>query len=428
MGTVYKFCNWNSLTSIVRNLHQGRTESWNNRLLLSFITDYHAHKRHANVREFHDFNQLLDASKADEYLFKDDGFVGYYSQSMDIRDMRSTSSATKRSALFKELVHDIFGLTKKETEALYLQYPSLWKKFFYKTFHYLHELGLSKSTFLRYPWLVSLKAEEIEAKLLKVRQAYEDLADISTCTPLMIYSPHIIEGFMERWITEATEFPHPSKVHFMSEAFQISNHEYLAFSEAKPFTLTLPHARLDANVNFMLKIGISRAEIRNDLWVLQYSTKTLEGRAAQLASLNMPAKPYLLRCPNKTFMRVTKRYTEFLQNKNYNMDTVRFMAETLQCDPYTVLAVYRICPSLGNMDNADLKNNLDLLMGRGIPLNKILATPKVLCKNFQLLQHRLDVLDSMNVKDFKIAVLHHNHSKFDAFITSKKEINDSSCM
>jgi len=158
MGTVYKFCNWNSLTSIVRNLHQGRTESWNNRLLLSFITDYHAHKRHANVREFHDFNQLLDASKADEYLFKDDGFVGYYSQSMDIRDMRSTSSATKRSALFKELVHDIFGLTKKETEALYLQYPSLWKKFFYKTFHYLHELGLSKSTFLRYPWLVSLKA------------------------------------------------------------------------------------------------------------------------------------------------------------------------------------------------------------------------------------------------------------------------------
>lgn len=63
--------------------------------------------------------------------------------------------------------------------------------------------------------------EEIEAKLLKVRQAYEDLADISTCTPLMIYSPHIIEGFMERWITEATEFPHPSKVHFMSEAFQV---------------------------------------------------------------------------------------------------------------------------------------------------------------------------------------------------------------
>jgi len=61
------------------------------------------------------------------------------------------------------------------------------------------------------------------------------------------------------------------------------------------------HLLIQSLVN--IEIGISRAEIRNDLWVLQYSTKTLEGRAAQLASLNMPAKPYLLRCPNKTFMR-----------------------------------------------------------------------------------------------------------------------------
>jgi len=420
VGTVYKFFSWNAITSATRNLNRSCSISFNNHLLSS-PTNHFVHANCPITRHFHDFNQLLDASKADEDLFRDDGFAGYYSDAVNNRDLTSMASAQKRSALFKELVQDIFGLTSRETEYLYLQYPTLWKRYHYKTFNHLYNLGLSKSTFLRYPWLVSFKTEEINEKLSIIHKVYEDLADISICTPLMVYSPHIIEGFMERWPIEATDFKHPSKIHFMAEAFEISVHNYLALSENKPFLLTLPHIRLDANINAMLKAGISRADIRNDLWVLQYRTKTLEDRAARLASLNMPAKPYLLRCPIKTFTRVTQNYAEFLRSENYNKDTVQFLSKELECDTFAVLAVYRICPALGKMSNSDLKNNLDLLKGRGIPLYKILATPKVLCQHFPILKYRLDVLESYNITDFKICVLHHDHKKFETFVTLEKE-------
>lgn len=155
MATVHKFCNRSSLTTVFRNLNPSSSKSCNGQILS--YTNYHVHAKCLTTRQFHDFNQLLDASKTDEYLFKDDGYAGYHVLTVDIKDLKSSVSATKRSALFKELVRDKFELTKQETEALYRQYPSLWKRYFYKTFNYLQDFGLSKSTFLRYPWLVSLK-------------------------------------------------------------------------------------------------------------------------------------------------------------------------------------------------------------------------------------------------------------------------------
>ena len=150
-------------------------------------------------------------------------------------------------------------------------------------------LKLVTLLFIFFSWILTklYYLEEINEKLSIIHKVYEDLADISICTPLMVYSPHIIEGFMERWPIEATDFKHPSKIHFMAEAFevdffywsdllyinkhfifQISVHNYLALSENKPFLLTLPHIRLDANINAML--SNSQIHQLEGFWLTEY--------------------------------------------------------------------------------------------------------------------------------------------------------------
>lgn len=57
---------------------------------------------------------------------------------------------------FMALMCEAFKLSEEEAEDIVECYPFLWKEFFHKSFTHLKSMGLVKTTFMQYPWLISM--------------------------------------------------------------------------------------------------------------------------------------------------------------------------------------------------------------------------------------------------------------------------------
>lgn len=74
----------------------------------------------------------------------------------DFKELECNASAERRMSHFMALMCEVFELSEEEAEDIVEYYPFLWKEFCQKTFSHLKFLGLEKSTFMQYPWLISM--------------------------------------------------------------------------------------------------------------------------------------------------------------------------------------------------------------------------------------------------------------------------------
>lgn len=146
---------------------------------------------------------------------------------------------------FMALMCEIFKLSEEEAEDIVECYPFLWKEFFHKSFTHLKSIGLAKSTFMQYPWLISMSPgthvhkksvsnflfiisllsffflEEIDSKLKIISKSFPDMADVNTCACLFKYPNEKMDMLISNWAKEAVEFDQPSKFHFLALALKV---------------------------------------------------------------------------------------------------------------------------------------------------------------------------------------------------------------
>ena len=96
--------------------------------------------------------QLLSEVKIEKPLCLSNGDESYF----DFKELECNASAERRIGHFIALMCEIFQMSEEEAEDIVQYYPFLWKEFFHKTFTHLKTLKLEKTTFMQYPWLISM--------------------------------------------------------------------------------------------------------------------------------------------------------------------------------------------------------------------------------------------------------------------------------
>lgn len=309
------------------------------------------------VRQISTCYQLLQ-DKTEKSLCLTKGDESYF----DFKELECNSSAEQRMGHFMALMCEAFKLSEEEAEDIVECYPFLWKEFFHKSFTHLKSMGLVKTTFMQYPWLISMSPEEIDSKLQIVSTSFPDMGDVNTCACLFKYPNEKIDMLISNWKKEAVEFEQPSKFHFLAHALKVPIGKIMNQLETKSFLLSLSYSRIQEGVNICLDAGVQREDVLNDLWVLRNRPIKIRNRIDTLLQSKIPVKPWVLRARIQSFKTYIEEYWEEKQDMEYDNNLSSYLMTRLKCELSVVERMMKVFPNLQRATIRKVKPNIDYLL------------------------------------------------------------------
>ncbi|KZS09212.1 transcription termination factor, mitochondrial isoform X2 [Daphnia magna] len=364
------------------------------------------------VRQISTCYQLLQ-DKTEKSLCLTKGDESYF----DFKELECNSSAEQRMGHFMALMCEAFKLSEEEAEDIVECYPFLWKEFFHKSFTHLKSMGLVKTTFMQYPWLISMSPEEIDSKLQIVSTSFPDMGDVNTCACLFKYPNEKIDMLISNWKKEAVEFEQPSKFHFLAHALKVPIGKIMNQLETKSFLLSLSYSRIQEGVNICLDAGVQREDVLNDLWVLRNRPIKIRNRIETLLQSKIPVKPWVLRARIQSFKTYIEEYWEEKQDMEYDNNLSSYLMTRLKCELSVVERMMKVFPNLQRATIRKVKPNIDyLLVVKCIDPGLVIMTPRILCQKLDTVKDRIEILETTGIQYSSLWMVGRSQREFDDFV------------
>ncbi|XP_057373497.1 transcription termination factor, mitochondrial-like [Daphnia carinata] len=373
---------------------------------------------HTNVRKDVFVRQISTSyqslqDKTEKSLCLTKGDESYF----DFKELECNSSAEQRMGHFMALMCEVFKLSEEEAEDIVECYPFLWKEFFHKSFTHLKSMGLVKTTFMQYPWLISMSPEEIDSKLQIVSASFPDMGDVNTCACLLKYPNEKIDMLVSNWKKEAVEFEQPSKFHFLAHALKVPIGKIMNQLETKSFLLSLSYSRIQEGVNICLDAGVQREAVLNDLWVLRNRPIKIRNRIDTLLQSKIPVKPWVLRARIQSFKTYIEEYWEEKEDMEYDNNLSSYLMTRLKCELSVVERMMKVFPNLQRATIRKVKPNIDyLLVEKCIDPSLVIMTPRILCQKLHTVKDRIERLETNGIQYSSLWMVGRSPREFDDFV------------
>ncbi|XP_055905343.1 transcription termination factor, mitochondrial [Eupeodes corollae] len=330
-------------------------------------------------------------------------------------------SRRKNNNYVIEALRKRFRLTEKDVEkvlsddAVHLSYK---EKFLTRALDILVNYGITKSTLLECPWLLTMEPKRLEPKIQELIDM--NLRDINDFAPLLRLNSARFSKLMLSFRRESKYIPHGNRIYFISEKLDLPPFTVTKYLSKRLFILEMPFDTLNKNLTHMLNYNVSSWNIIRDLWAFRYTPKSIENRLerAKLAKKDK-IMPWMVRCPENILQRSFKISIDedkILEGKD---SAVAYVADRLGFSVPVTLAIMNKHPAVLKVRVPKIKEVLDYLLDEeDFTRHEVAQVPRILCHKLETTKQRITELKSYGCRLSSLVIVCKSKREYAKFLNN----------
>ncbi|CAH1967128.1 unnamed protein product [Acanthoscelides obtectus] len=212
----------------------------------------------------------------------------------------------------------------------------------------------------------------------------------------------------------------PKRIKFLSGLFDVDEEQLCEHIAKRHFLITLKEEQIKDTFNVLLDFGISKEEIKNDLWVLKYSTDAVKNRFTTAKNNNVDkVKTWMVRAKPFIFDTYLRRRSEDRSILGHN-SLVEYLSTKLECSEEMAKNIICKQPAIQHSSLKKLNYKIDILLANGFTAAQICKTPKLLLHSTETIMTRLKKLQALGTRLDFATVLIRSRKQYVSFYESLK--------
>ncbi|XP_023172313.1 transcription termination factor, mitochondrial [Drosophila hydei] len=292
--------------------------------------------------------------------------------------------------------------------------------------------GVTKQSFVEYPWLLVLDQKRLQLKLELLKSMH--MLDINHFVPFLRLTLPRLRKLVSVLNAETNEYPQKNRVYYISDKLGVSPEIVTKYLSKRLFILEMPYEMFEKNLEHMIHYNVSPINILKDLWAFRYTPKSVELRLerAQRAKKDK-IMPWMVRCPEPILQRSLKLTLDELQVLGEFSSVVEYVAHRLGFSVSETKAIMDRHPQVHTVRVTKIKEVLDYLLDVAkFTRFEIAQVPRILCHSLKTTRQRMEELESIGCRPSTLVILCRSRREYDKFLQqwndqrgTPKQINSS---
>ncbi|KAH8410256.1 hypothetical protein KR009_010083 [Drosophila setifemur] len=276
--------------------------------------------------------------------------------------------------------------------------------------------GVSRRSFIEYPWLISLDNKRLELKLQLIKSM--DMRDINHFVPFLRLTVPRLRKLVSALNSERSSMPQGNRIYYISEKLQVSPEIVTKYLSKRLFILEMPYEMFEKNLQHMIDYNVSPINVLKDLWAFRYTPKSVQLRLERAKRAKKDKiMPWMVRCPEPILQRSLKLSLDELQVLGKFSTVVEYLAHRLGFGVSEAKAIMDRHPQVHTVRVTKIKEVLDYLLDEAqFTRHEIAQVPRVLCHSLKTTKERFDELKSHGCRPSSLVILCRSRREYDKFL------------
>ncbi|EDW51741.1 transcription termination factor, mitochondrial [Drosophila sechellia] len=390
-------------------------------LLRSFDT---ALKLHAgsNTAPLHYSRRLLFSqyeNRASPSRLTSSGTLGNNETDNDYVAYHQDRETGTKARVLLEALRERFRFTDAELQRIMsdeLVHRSYRVKSLTLTMDTLQLEGVSRRSFVEYPWLLSLDNKRLELKMQLIKSM--DFEDINHFVPFLRLTVPRLRKLVGALNSERDAMPQRNRVYYISEKLQVSPDIVSKYLSKRLFILEMPFEMFEKNLQHMIDYNVSPINVLKDLWAFRYTPKSVQLRLERAKRAKKDKiMPWMVRCPEPILQRSLKLSLDELKVLGEFSSVVEYLAHRLGFSTSEAKAIMDKHPQVHTVRVTKIKEVLDYLLDEAkFSRFEVAQNPRILCHSLKTTKERMEELKSHGCRPSSLVILCRSRREYDKFL------------
>ncbi|BFF94158.1 transcription termination factor mitochondrial [Drosophila madeirensis] len=280
--------------------------------------------------------------------------------------------------------------------------------------------GVSKRSFVEYPWLLSLENKRLQLKLQLIKSM--NIRDINHFVPFLRLTVPRLRKLVGALNTEMKTIPQQNRVYYISETLQVSPEIVTKYLCKRLFILEMPYEMFEKNLQHMVDYNVSPINILKDLWAFRYTPRSVQLRLERAKRAKKDKiMPWMVRCPEPILQRSLKLSVDELQVLGPHSSVVEYLSHRLGFSVSETKVIMDRHPQVHTVRVTKIKEVLDYLLDEAkFTRFEIAQVPRILCHSLKTSQARVEELKSRGCRPSSLVILCRSRREYEKFLQSWK--------
>ncbi|XP_050321838.1 transcription termination factor, mitochondrial [Bactrocera neohumeralis] len=283
--------------------------------------------------------------------------------------------------------------------------------------------GVTKESFLSYPWILTIDKVRLQDKLTIIRTL--PVRDINHFVPFLRLTLPRLRKLVSIMNSESKVIPQGNRVYYISELLNTDPKLVTKYLSKRLFILEMPFEMLEQNLKHMINYNVSPINILKDLWAFRYTPKSVELRLERAKRAKKDKiMPWMVRCPEPILQRSFKLTLDELAVLGDKKNVVEYVAERLEFDVETMKCIMERHPAVMRVRVTKIKEVLDYLLNEaGFTRHEIANVPRILCHGLDTTKQRIEELKSYGCRPTSLVIVCRSKREYEKFVKSWLEMD-----
>ncbi|XP_034475444.1 transcription termination factor, mitochondrial [Drosophila innubila] len=289
-------------------------------------------------------------------------------------------------------------------------------RFLIQTMDTLIMQGITKHSFVEYPWLLALDQKRLDLKLQLIKTM--QMQDINHFVAFLRLTLPRLRKLVSALNAETGELSQKNRVYYISEKLEVRPEIVTKYLSKRLFILEMPYDMFEKNLQHMIHYNVSPINILKDLWAFRYTPKSVELRFERAKRAKKDKiMPWMVRCPEPILQRSLKLSLDELQVLGKFSSVVEYLAHRLDFNVSEAKAIMDRHPQVHTVRVTKIKEVLDYLLNEAkFTRFEIAQVPRILCHSLKTTQKRMEELASYGCRPSTLVILCRSRREYEKFL------------
>ncbi|XP_034097719.2 transcription termination factor, mitochondrial [Drosophila albomicans] len=276
--------------------------------------------------------------------------------------------------------------------------------------------GITKHSFVEYPWLLALDQKRLGFKLDVIKTMKMD--DINHFVPFLRLTLPRLRKLVTALNAETGDYSQKNRVYYISDKLGVRPEIVTKYLCKRLFILEMPYDMFEKNLQHMIHYNVSPINILKDLWAFRYTPKSVELRLERAKRAKKDKiMPWMVRCPEPILQRSLKLSLDELQVLGKFSSVVEYLAHRLEFSVSEAKAIMDRHPQVHTVRVTKIKEVLDYLLNEAkFTRFEIAQVPRILCHSLKTTKERLNELASFGCRPSSLVIVCRSRREYNKFL------------
>ncbi|XP_017068093.2 transcription termination factor, mitochondrial [Drosophila eugracilis] len=276
--------------------------------------------------------------------------------------------------------------------------------------------GVSRRSFVEYPWLLSLDSKRLELKLQLIKSM--EYKDINHFVPFLRLTVPRLRKLVGALNSERNTIPQQNRVYYISEKLQVSPEIVTKYLSKRLFILEMPYEMFEKNLQHMIDYNVSPINVLKDLWAFRYTPKSVQLRLERAKRAKKDKiMPWMVRCPEPILQRSLKLTLDELKVLGEFSSVVEYLGHRLGFSASETKVIMDKHPQVHTVRVTKIKEVLDYLLDEAkFTRFEIAQVPRILCHSLKTTKARMEELKSHGCRPSSLVIVCRSRREYEKFL------------